>query len=149
MKAFRSPLLIGLCFSCLAGCGQKAHVYGTVALDGRPLVWGSVNLMDAGGHAFQGQIQPDGKYEIDGVPYGKFSVMISNPDPRPPLWKRQVSAEAIQARKDKKPRELTKELKEFHSKWFAIPDKYQDYNQSGLSLDVNRSSVIFDIPLTQ
>ena len=133
---------IGVILACQMGCGQKsAKLSGKVTLNSKSLVWGTVNLQSEDEKAYQGQIQPDGSYEIDKVPLGKYAIMIFSPEP--------VSAKG-RKKKDLPPQaeQNFKKKEELREKWFAIPAKYGDYAESGLSVTVDQSITPFDIRLT-
>jgi hypothetical protein len=132
-------LTFGTLLLCLVGCGPStAKVSGTVTYNGKPVVWGSVNLRDAKGQTYQAQIQPDGKYLIDQAAWGKHAVMVFSPDPLPPSTgapRKEALSGAL------------KEKMELRAKWFAIPAKYGDYEKSELNLDVNKNPTVFEITL--
>jgi hypothetical protein len=66
-----------------AGCGGAgtAQVSGKVTAKGKPLVWGTVTLVDSNGAYHQGVISLIGNYTIDNVPIGgvKIGVVSDNP----------------------------------------------------------------------
>jgi hypothetical protein len=66
-----------------AGGGSAGRVTGKVTAGGKPLVWGTVTLVDAKGQYRQGVIDLNGQYGIDNVPAGpvKIGVVSENPDP--------------------------------------------------------------------
>ena len=64
------------------GCGGgKATVKGKVTSGGKPVVWGSVILVDASGAYHQGDIELNGTYEIAGVPNGTVKIGVTSPSP--------------------------------------------------------------------
>jgi len=150
MGAFRPGYFLWIPFLllCQPGCSARAaKVSGTVVyndtINDYPLIWGTVNLMSEDQKPYQGQIQPDGTYVINGVPFGKYAVMIHSPEPNPA---------AADARKKKLSPQIEKKIKEkaeFRNKWFAIPERYSDFTQSGLVLKVEQANTTFDIKLTE
>jgi len=56
-------------------------VSGKVTYDGKPVVWGSVTLVDAAGEFHQGTIGLDGTYKIDNVPVGPVKIGVVSPKP--------------------------------------------------------------------
>jgi len=67
------------------GCGGgKTSVKGTVTANGKPVVWGTVILVDAAGAYHQGEIKLDGKYEISDLPAGEVKIGVTSPDPVDP-----------------------------------------------------------------
>ena len=68
-----------------AGCGGgKATVKGSVSAGGKPVVWGTVILVDASGAYHQGDIELNGTFEIPGVPSGAVKIGVTSPNPEDP-----------------------------------------------------------------
>ena len=65
----------------LSGCGGTTTVSGKVTHDGKPVVWGGVTLVDAGGTYHSGTIGLDGTYRIDNVPTGPVKIGVTSPKP--------------------------------------------------------------------
>lgn len=67
------------------GCGGgKATVKGTVTAGGKPVVWGTVILVDATGEYHQGDIELNGTYEVPNVPSGAVKIGVTSPNPEDP-----------------------------------------------------------------
>lgn len=75
-------LILGLfAVAGLSGCSGSTSVSGKVTYDGKPVVWGSVSLVDASGAYHQGSIGLDGTYKIDNVPVGPVKIGVTSPKP--------------------------------------------------------------------
>lgn len=123
------------------GCGPSTvNVTGTVTMAGKPVVWGTVNLLAENGQTFQGQIQPDGKYTVQGAPLGTLKATVFSPDPLPPS-SGAPRKEALSAALSGKA--------ELRARWFPIPDKYSNFESSGLAVNAGRNPTQFDITLKE
>jgi hypothetical protein len=83
--------LTALSLLVFAGCRSRSDrlaVSGEVALDGAPLVEGSIRLTSTGGKLFaSGAMIHDGKFHVPqekGLPPGTYRVEISSPDSKAP-----------------------------------------------------------------
>jgi hypothetical protein len=63
------------------GCDSKTSVNGNVTHKGKPVVWGTVILVDSTGEFHQGDIDINGKYSIDNVPTGTAKIGVTSPNP--------------------------------------------------------------------
>jgi hypothetical protein len=133
----------------LTGCGAKTtKAKGKVTSGGKPLVWGSVTLVDDTGLFHQGHIGLDGTYEIDKVPVGKVKIGVFSPNPEEKGRNRGGGAAATAgggkggAPDPNDPRAKFKSEpppeppKPPPGTWFPISDRYTDPNSSGLSGEV-------------
>ncbi len=71
------------CILCFVGCSNKVKMHGTVKFsDGAPLEKGTLFFSD-GMQMFQGEIRPDGTFEIgeiqdgDGIPPGNYKAWLA------------------------------------------------------------------------
>jgi hypothetical protein len=146
MVRSKQILILALMLLAPLGCGgsSSASVSGTVSLNGKKLVLGTVNLMSADGHPYQGQIDRDGKYSIEKLPHGKYTVMIHSPDPLPPIPP-GTPVKKLTPEMEKR----QKELEELRSRWVAIPEKYSSFETSTLSIEVGSHAVATEINLTE
>ena len=132
-----------------AGCADDAPtVKGRVTANGRPVVWGSVTLMDAHGGYHQAVLDLNGNYEIDGVPAGAVKVGVVSDNPAGPSAGRgAVSPRAAAGRAGgevQDPREALgfrrdagrEPPKPPAGAWFPIPERYGDPHSSGLTGEV-------------
>jgi hypothetical protein len=115
-------LLVGLPLCLvLLGCSQKfptAPVSGTITYKGQPVSFGKVSFMDAQGRAGWGDIH-DGQYSLR-APVGDCKVRIESRDLEPP----PDSKKAKQARPG------------MYIGQSHIPEKYESFQQSGLTFNV-------------
>lgn len=134
MTRFTRPAVL-LAALALTGCGPATtELTGKITHQGKPVVYGSVVVIDSSGAAKSGTIQSDGTYRVDNVRVGAVKVAVSSPPPpgTPPVGKqdpRDTSDKPTEPPPPPAPPEVLKNL-------FAIPNKYGDPNQSGLSGDV-------------
>jgi len=140
-----------------AGCGvATARVRGKVTHGGKAVVYGSVALADRTGAIHNADIDPDGNYQIDGVPPGpvKFAVVSPNPEGhRAPGDDRVKAGRSSLA----DPREQTPSAREKHETpgkprpaagaWFPIPAKYNRPDSSGLAGEVSGKETVIDLDL--
>jgi len=142
----------------VVGCGPaKTKVKGKVTYQGKPVVWGSVTLMDQQGQYFSGEIDPAGTYEIPDVPTGPVKVGVYSPnpeatdkagakggkgaagaksgDPNDPREKFMAQQQA-----NNPPEAAPNKPKPPPGKWFPIPDKFTDPTQSGLTGEVRKGA---------
>lgn len=132
-----------------SGCGASTGVAGgRVSLDGKPVVWGSVTLVDAAGVSHQGDIDPTGVYKVEGVPVGPVKVAVNSPKPRDendPRSQGRGSAKVAAGNAsldDPREKFLASQGKTAvqapppppPGAWFEIPEKFRDASTSGISL---------------
>jgi hypothetical protein len=69
----------------LWGCApsRERAITGAVSSNGKPVVFGTITVMTADNRAFSASINPDGTYEIRGLPPGRVRVAVSSPNPVP------------------------------------------------------------------
>lgn len=150
-------LAFAVSFAALAGCGGgKTAAKGKVTLNGKPVVWGSVTLVDSHGQYYSGPIDLNGNYAVEGVPAGPVKIGLFSPKPQDdtPL----KTGKTVAALKEGKTTEPEDPRAKFKSApppeqpkpppgaWFPIPDKYNDPQSSGLSGEV-KSGQPLDIEL--
>ncbi len=140
-----SALVIALSAVSLAfaGCGSKperetAIVKGTVTYKGKPLSSGSIVLVpDGGGPTAQGEIGPDGAYQMgtysltDGAIPGTHSVMI-------------LSMTAVGGATGLPEDSLKRGSGQTNS---VIPEKFADLSTSGLKVEVQSGKNTVDFEL--
>lgn len=129
----------------LAGCGGgETDVSGKVSYKGKPVVYGTVLLLDGTGAPKSGVIQPDGTFRVSGVRPGAVKVAVSSP--RPPGAEPPRKQAGGRDDDDKPPPNVTPASPEVIKSWFALPDKYGDPNKSELTADVKAGQPLdFDL----
>jgi hypothetical protein len=130
--------LLALLLGAITGCGGgQGEVSGTVRCNGKPLPFGTIQFLGPDGVPCAGQIRPAGTFSV-GVPVGEAKVIISCVDqPRMGRFTRQLTASRGRAA----PPPLT-------SRSFSlIPQRYSDWNTSGLTVVVKRGKTTQDFAL--
>jgi len=145
-----APAAFALGLVLLAGCGGgTGSVSGTVTYKPKGKVAsGTVMILAADGKPRYGEIGADGSYSVADVPAGKCKVTVSSPD-----TSGQVNRGAegppgrptIQGGREPAGGKGAKAAPP--SGWFAIPEKYGDAANSGLSVDVQRGTTTHNIEL--
>lgn len=126
-------LLIG----ALHGCGSGgATVKGTVKYDGKAVDFGSV-VFAVGDKFVDARIEPDGTYQAKGVPYGAAKIAVHS--------KMEKLSEAPVAEKPDNVK--GRPVKERNKKGVVLPEIYTKADTSGLTLNVDRAKMEFDISL--
>jgi hypothetical protein len=132
----RAVLLMAVFGFALSGCGSgevRGRISGKVTFQGQPLSEGLVFFgNDDKGIHMSGDVKPDGTYEIitakgAGLPLGTYHVRV-----RPPLEPLPTGVMRV-APKPKK--------------YANIPEKYREFETSGLTLTVKDGDNPFDISM--
>ena len=128
------------------GCGNpnSAVVTGKVTHQGKTLAFGTVVLFADDNRPRQGPIAPDGAYRIEGVPYGTARIAVFSAEPGKAAVPRKLPPDIKDRIKDTlKAAPVALDT----SKWFAIPDIYNNPETSGLSLRIDKNAIQWDIDL--
>jgi hypothetical protein len=152
---FTTPLnrcRIRLALLCLlatmVGCGRaKGVVSGKVSYHGKSVVCGIVQAFGSDGLPVSTVIQPDGRYTLPPLPVGETRITVSSSNPGL-ASKRRLSrkGKSHPSEADRIPEPEPPKIPA--GEWFAIPNKYRDSQQSGLSVTVSSKEVVYDIVLT-
>ena len=145
VKGLRSRLLLfGLC-ALIAGCAKETgDISGKVTYRGKHLEFGSVNVIDVHDQPHAAEIQSDGTYSIQKVPLGPARVCVTAVDPKvQEEIKRILTASKTPGPDGKMPPKPYIDPKKLH----LIPEKYNSPENSGLTLEVQKGSTTYDIPL--
>jgi hypothetical protein len=123
----------------LSGCGGPATVNGKVIYQGRPVLSGSVIVLNADGTAEEGVIQPDGTYSVEGVNRGRVRIGVLSPDP---AHARSILKPGVNQANHPRP-----DPKAARAGWFPLPRNLGDPEKSGLTCEVSASRVKHDIEM--
>lgn len=119
-------MALALCLPIVVGCGKRsAQVSGTVKYQGKELPSGNVTFFDDKNQVVGSASITDGKYKIPQVPPGPVKITVTTP---PPV--NQMANRAPAPPKDMPPPPAS----------IAIPQKYGNPEQSGLTYDVKPGS---------
>lgn len=124
-------LLVSLILLIIFTVGGKTVVTGRVLMHGRPVIWGSVVLIDSRGQAAAGRIEPDGTFEIVNAPTGEITVTVSSPDPLVGHYK-----EIVKSARTVVPSSEFAALPVDRQQWFVVPKRYEDPRTSDLKITV-------------
>lgn len=123
------------------GCNRSeplGRVYGQVTFQGEPVTAGLLVFSNhQKGVHMTAELGSDGSYELQtaggfGLPLGTYKVAVNTPIPEPPVYGAPNSIPA------NKPRA---------NSYVNIPEKYQDFETSGLSITVEKGDNQFDIEM--
>lgn len=135
--------LLGLGLVPLAGCGGgTAEVTGAVTMRNQPLPNGTVTFFPEKGDAVAAFVD-NGTYTIPSIPYGTYRVAVT-PQPEGMAVTTSKSGRTL------KPGEVDPTAKGAPPKKAAgptVPEKYQSADTSGLTCQVDKSKVTYDIDL--
>jgi len=129
--SFTSALLV-----LLTGCGPgKGDLSGKVFFEEKAVCSGSVIVGGSDGVPKSSPIEPDGSYVVKDVAAGTVKLTVHSPDPGEVKFMPRKEGDKPPPAKDR-------------SKWFPIPEEYNDFDKSGLTFDLKRSTMNnFDIKL--
>jgi hypothetical protein len=128
-------LTVGFLTWGVCGCSPSvSRVTGKVTVDGKPVQAGQVSFVAKTGMVYTANIEPDGMYQVDGVPVGEMTVLVFGPPPVP-----------RQAAMDKKT--ATNNTLPATTGGPTVDPKYGDTATSGLNYTVNPGLNTYDIPL--
>jgi hypothetical protein len=113
-----------------AGCGRVGQVAGKVSYREKPLPDGTVLLLAGDGQAYDGQIQPDGTFVIRHVPTGTARVAVTS---------MTAASEADKSGGKGDERAKQRNIAKGGAR-SRIPTKYSDFNQSGLTVTVEKGA---------
>jgi len=132
--------------AALSGCGGGTKLDGKVTYQGRPVISGSVIVLNEDGTAESGVIQPDGSYSVEGVKKGHVRVGVLSPDPA--RARSILVTDRSHAKEDHKPaRDTRSAAKSRAGGWFPLPHELGDPEKSGMGCDVTKSRSHYDIEM--
>lgn len=114
VSCFATLVAAAMLVGCGGAAGPTTKVSGKVTFEGKPIVNGSINFLATGKRPLGGFLKPDATYEAE-LPPGEYQVLIDSPIQLPEGFKEGDPMPNI-------PRPL--------------PEKYANYNTSGLTASV-------------
>lgn len=142
-----SLALLTLLIPLAAGCGPRfGEVKGTVTYKNAPLKTGQVQFMGSDNITYVGYIQPDGTYSAK-VIAGNAKVMVTCTDDEAMVeYNKALSAGARGNKGDGKPAPPAPKMPASGT-FSLIPEKYSEFESSGLTITVNGGKNPYDIKL--
>lgn len=128
-------LYAALCTVLVVGCGPKgrglptAKVKGTVKYAANKIPEGQINFQHDTGEMTGMKFGADGIYELD-VPVGKNKVMVTS----------------LVSNQGESSKGSGKQMEVFTNR---VPDKYSNFDSSGLEVDVPKDGTTYDVTLTK
>jgi hypothetical protein len=137
--------LIALSLLAITGCGAKTgDVTGTVTYQAKTVASGTVIIAGSDGLPYYGIIQDDGTYSVAKVPPGLAKIIVLSPGPdagKNVAWLPQMVKRG--AARPATPPAFRGDPK----KWFPLPEKYREFETSGLTVTIAGGTNQRDIPL--
>jgi hypothetical protein len=135
-------------FAAAAGCEKpRGDVSGKVSYKGKPVAYGTVNVIASDQMTYYGVIHADGTYAIQSVPTGPIRLGVYSPDPyfEPPV---PPAVKAAMAKAREKAEAEGKGLpRPPKGVWVQLPAKYADPVTSDLTGDVTAPTSVIDCQL--
>ncbi len=125
-------------FVLLVGCGQSyGDLSGKVTYKGNVLRMGTVSVLGSDGITRASMIAKDGTYSVEKVAAGEVKLTVYSPDP-------ELSQPHKRQKKNAPPPPKVEVDK---TGWVAIPEKYADFKDSGLTFSLKPGPNSYDIEL--
>lgn len=121
----------------------KGTLAGRVVCRGKPVVVGTIVVLAGDGKLRAVPIEPDGSYQVAGVPQGKVQLGVISRDPakiQERYAKMTVPTDRMDNEDHSAPQPFDKK------KWFPVPKQYEDPHYSGLETTLKGQDK-FDIEL--
>jgi|SRR5262249_43502466 len=145
---FRNCVSVLLLLAAVPGCGEggTATVSGKVVYKGAPVTFGAVAIYGADGKTASGRIDADGHYTVEKVPIGDVKVAVLTPNPTTP---KVFSKGGFKSKSKGKVKDSDSEVPNLGSvgKFVAIPARYKEPDQSGLTFTIKSGSQTIDLEL--
>jgi hypothetical protein len=127
-----------------AGCVEKkSDVKGKVSYNGKAVEKGEVTLLSSKGTTHFGEIQSDGTYIVKGVPSGMAKLKVGWIDESAIEYNRQLAMKMRENKGGGIPKDKSLNPKAV----MASPEKYADFDKSGLTVDVQGTVTEFNIEI--
>lgn len=121
----------------------KGTLAGRVVCQGKPVLVGTIVVLGGDGKLRAVPIEPDGSYQVAGVPQGKVQLGVISRDPakvQERYSKLAMPTDRLAADDRAAPLPIDKK------KWFPVPKQYEDPHFSGLETTLKGQDK-FDIEL--
>lgn len=127
--------LVAAVFLCISGCGSgTGRLHGIIKYQGKLVRQGSVQVVGSDGVPRPTTIQDDGSYAIENIPAGPIQIAVNSPNPKTI----RVAPPKVGRYNPPIPDSTN---------WFAIPESYASFSQSGLTFTLKPGSNRHDINL--
>lgn len=149
-RSWKLPVIIGGVFLVMVGGGllafrgpAKGTLAGKVVCQGKPVMVGTIVVLAGDGKLRAVPIEPDGSYQVAGVPHGKVQLGVISRDPAK-IQERYAKLATLNERiaVEDRAAPMTADRK----KWFPVPKEYENPHSSGLETMLKGQSR-FDIEL--
>ncbi len=130
---------------CLVGCSgdphQRGQLHGTVTYKGKPLTNGMVIFMGADQQSHIADLDQNGSYKIDRIPFGPVKVAIQQQQPRPASRPKPSASNTKGGMSESKdaPRE-TEAPPEPKQSGVIVPVIYNNAETSGLTFEMKEGN---------
>lgn len=150
MKIPGTTMAFLVVFAC-AGCQRGnpgGELAGQVTIDGEPVRGGNVIIANDDGTIIQiGRIGDDGRYSVAEPPLGDVKIAVQTSQ-----FKGFKGTTASNGAEDTQGRGsggmIVPDPKTLGMTYVWVPEQYEDYNTSGLTLKIKRGKLEHDIKLT-
>jgi hypothetical protein len=123
------------------GCGGQGDVAGKVTFRGQPVTAGTVRVQGPDNLIHDGAIQADGSYAVSAVPVGPARLLVHVVDPELEKFMQAVGKRHLGQTGASPPRPPNP------AKRSRVPARYDDFDTSGLRLEVKPGTNPYDIAL--
>lgn len=134
-------VLLGIAVLAFRG-PAKGTIAGRVLCQGKPVVVGTIVVLAGDGKLRAVPIEPDGSYQVVGVPRGKVQLGVISRDPAKIQERYSKLTPTDRLANDDRVNPQLSDKK----KWFPVPKQYEDPHYSGLETTL-AGQANFDIEL--
>jgi hypothetical protein len=137
--------LVGVALLGSAGCGRgSGAVTGVVTFQNKTVASGTVIIVGSDLLPYYGNIEADGTYTVPRVPIGFAKIAVFSPGPDSAS---QFRSDLPAAKPGVEKRALSSVFRGDPKTWFPLPEKYREFDTSGLTLTVGSGVNPRDIEL--
>lgn len=122
----------------LLGCSNgEVPVNGKATFQGKPIVYGTVVVVDSTGIPKAGSIKPDGSFTIASVKPGTVKIAVTSQAPPGANAGKAAKKVGRDADDDRTPEDSNATVNpEVAKNWFPLPQKYGYPDESGITMTV-------------